>query len=174
MCSVLGWVFSEFNHEIRVWVQVINLGSILGGTSGSWRNCGPCCCTTPVRWARSSAMIGPQSPKPTSRVSQLWLHFCSQISRDFSLVAKPNAYHTREGILENRAPAELCWHGAKPSTILPVNVHKIRFSVHKVQLTEQHFLCFLYQLSFWVWAPFWQIGKIFTPVIPGVSHSRTC
>lgn len=28
-----------------------------------------------------------------------------QISRDLSLVAKPNVYNTREGILENVAPA---------------------------------------------------------------------
>lgn len=48
-----------------------------------------------------------------------------QISRGFSLVVKPHVYNKGREILENVAPAELCPHSTKPSTILLMNVQTV-------------------------------------------------
>lgn len=48
---------------------------------------------------------GTQGPKRPPEPHSCRLTSAFQISRDLSLVAKPNMYNTGEGILENVAPA---------------------------------------------------------------------
>lgn len=107
MRSVLDEAFSEVNHEIRNWVQVIYLGS----ASGSWRKCGPSSCPTAVRGGAKLAVTCTEAPRALNWPPEH--HGCRftsafQISRTFFLVAKPNVYTRGEGILENVAPAKLC------------------------------------------------------------------
>lgn len=156
MRSVLDEAFSEVNHEIRSWVQVIYLGS----ASGSWRKCGPSSCPTAVRGRARLAVTCTEAPRALNWPPEH--HGCRftsafQISRTFFLVAKPNVYTRGEGILENVAPAKLCQTLYKS----PEEGTQSLIPVPQVPLTEQYFLCFPYQLSFCLWALFRPAGKIF-------------
>ena len=166
MRAVLGWFFSKATPEMRIWGQILYLGSTLGRSSRRWRRRGRSCGPSIVRWAKQ---VGDGECQPSSTQTPDWPpehlghRFASafQISRDFSLVDKPNVYNTKGVNSGKRSSSWAMSMGYKTLYNSPSDCTENACSQSTKSNSEaQHFLCFPNQWSFCLRAPFWQTGEI--------------
>ena len=130
MRAVLGWFFSKATPEMRIWGQILYLGSTLGRSSRRWRRHGPSCSPSIVRWAKE---VGDRECQPSSTQTPDWPpehlghRFASafQISRDFSLMVKPNVYNTKGGNSGKRSSSWAMSTGYKTLYNSPVTVQRM-------------------------------------------------